>query len=141
MKRKYIVYMHQNKTNNKIYIGCTSLNLKQRSGKNGVNYKNQKKFYNDILKYGWDNFKHIILFESFSKKEMVEKEIELIKKYNSVKNGYNTTNGGENNTTSLKLQVNITISKKLKEELIKEAEENGLTLNSYIRMILIQRRN
>ena len=39
------------------------------------------------------------------------------------------------------IQVNITISKELKEQLKKEAEENGLTLNSYIRMILIQRRN
>lgn len=39
------------------------------------------------------------------------------------------------------IQVNITISKELKEQLKKEAEENGLTLNSYIRTILIQRRN
>ena len=39
------------------------------------------------------------------------------------------------------IQVNITISEELKEQLKKEAEENGLALNSYIRMILIQRKN
>ena len=45
---------------------------------------------------GWDNFKHEILFENLTKKEAEEKEMELIKFYNSTnrKYGYNIANGG-----------------------------------------------
>ena len=35
---------------------------------------------------------------------------------------------------------NITITDELKEELKKEADEKGLSLNAYIRMILIERK-
>lgn len=37
--------------------------------------------------------------------------------------------------------IHITISEELKEELKKEAKKLGLTLNSYVRMILIERNN
>ncbi|MGN1326694.1 MAG: NUMOD3 domain-containing DNA-binding protein, partial [Clostridia bacterium] len=47
-------------------------------------------------KYGWDNFKHEILFDNLSKEEADILEIEFIKKYNSMNKefGFNIENGG-----------------------------------------------
>ena len=94
--KKYIVYMHKNKINDKVYIGITCQKTNYRWGA-GSGYKKQSKFYNAICKYGWENFEHIILFRNLNFEEAKQKEIEIIKKYNSFskKNGYNATKGGE----------------------------------------------
>jgi len=89
----YIVYMHENKENHKKYIGITKQSLKKRSRK-GEGYKGCSKFYSAIQKYGWNNFKHIILFRGLTKEEAEQKEIELIKEYNTQIDGYNIANGG-----------------------------------------------
>lgn len=47
--------------NGKVYIGQTSLNPESRWQK-GRHYKGSPYFYNAILKYGWDNIEHIILW-------------------------------------------------------------------------------
>ena len=61
--------------------------------------KNQRKMYNAIKKYGWENIKHKILFEGLTKEEAEQKEIELIKQYNLTndKYGYNIEKGGNLN--------------------------------------------
>lgn len=96
-EHNYTVYMHIC-PNDKKYIGITSQNVKQR-WLNGIGYKKCPKFYKAILKYKWENIKHIILYEHLTKEEAEQKEIELIKKYNltSDKFGYNLLKGG--NTT------------------------------------------
>lgn len=93
---EYSVYIHKNKTNDKIYIGITSQNPESRWGKDGHGYKGNTRFYNAIQKYGWDNFEHIVLKEGMSKDEAENMEIELIKKYNSADDnyGYNMQLGG-----------------------------------------------
>ena len=95
IEKNYYVYIHINKLNNKTYIGITSQNPKIRWN-NGYGYFNQKKFYNAILKYGWDNFEHKIIFSGLTKEEAEMKEIELIKVYksNQQEYGYNIANGG-----------------------------------------------
>lgn len=91
---KYSVYIHINKDDdNKSYVGI-SKNPKKR-WKNGEGYKNQPKFYYAIKKYGWDNFKHIILLKNLSLEEAWEKEKEYIKKYDTINDGYNIHEGGE----------------------------------------------
>jgi len=53
--KKYIVYRHKNKINNRVYFGMTSQTLEDRSGIDGKNYKRRNPsndFYVDILKYG-----------------------------------------------------------------------------------------
>ena len=94
--KKYIVYMHKNKINNKIYVGITCQKTKYRWGA-GSGYRQQPKFYRAICKYGWDNFEHIILFKNLTFEEAKQKETEMIKKYNSFskKDGYNVTKGGD----------------------------------------------
>ena len=64
----YTVYCHINKVNGKTYVGITS-SAPELRWKNGEGYKNCRKFYNAILKYGWDNFYHIILRNKLSLSE------------------------------------------------------------------------
>ena len=95
MKSKYVVYYHRNKIDNKYYIGITSRKPKDRWGINGCNYYTQ--YFGYIIKQiGWNNFEHGILFENLSESEAKQKEIEMIRKYNSLyPNGYNYTKGGD----------------------------------------------
>lgn len=91
--RKYCVYMHKNKINGKVYIGATCLRINARWGKNGSQYKRQKCFYSDIIKYGWENFEHIVLDKDLSYNQSKSKEIYYINQYKD--NCYNKTKGGE----------------------------------------------
>ena len=79
MEKVYSVYQHINVINNKKYIGITKQVPENRWGNEGINYKNSPRFYNAILKYGWDNFIHEILYTNLTKEEACKKEIELIK--------------------------------------------------------------
>ena len=90
----YKVYIHIF-PNNKVYIGITKQKPENRWN-NGRGYKNNDYLVNAILKYGWDNIEHKILYNNLSKEEAEQKEIELIKKYKSniKKYGYNILNGG-----------------------------------------------
>lgn len=99
MCNNFTVYMHKNKINGKIYIGITSQRVQGRWN-NGKGYKKNGHFYRAINYYGWDNFEHIILFENLSKEDACQKEIDLIKKYNTTNPdyGYNISIGGDVNT-------------------------------------------
>lgn len=90
----YYVYMHIF-PNKKVYIGITSQKPKRRWC-NGKGYKNNQYMTNAILKYGWDNIEHIILYKNKNKKEAEEIERRLIKEYKSNKKqyGYNILDGG-----------------------------------------------
>lgn len=101
----YIVYKHECKlctSTNGIYIGITSQDLDAR-WKNGQGYLtkhpdgryHQPAMANAILKYGWENFTHEILFEQLSETEAKQKEKDLIAYYDSYTNGLNCTLGGE----------------------------------------------
>ena len=94
MDDNYKIYVHVNKINGKIYIGQTKQNLNERFGYNGHGYKGCRKFYNAILKYGWDNFEHLLLIDNLSLEIANIIESELIRKYDSINTGYNLTTGG-----------------------------------------------
>ena len=90
----YTVYKHTS-PNNKVYIGITKRSPERR-WYNGFGYRTQKFFFRAIQKYGWENFKHEILFTNLTKEEAEQKEIELIAMYksNDRQFGYNIENGG-----------------------------------------------
>lgn len=90
----WTIYMHQNKINNKAYIGITKRALSVRWGKDGRGYKDQPKFYNAILKYGWDNFSHKVIQYVDSEEEALELESFYINKYNTIIDGYNILSKG-----------------------------------------------
>lgn len=56
-----------------------------------ANRNKKRKFFAAINKYGRDNWTHEVLFESNNESEILDKEIEFIEKFDSVKNGYNTS--------------------------------------------------
>lgn len=89
--------MHINKINDKKYIGITKQNNPEyRWGANGRKYKGSPHFYSAIQKYGWDNFKHIIIASKLSKDEACTMEINLIAQYKTQNRefGYNIFEGG-----------------------------------------------
>lgn len=90
------VYVHINKINNKRYVGITSQKVEYRWN-DGRGYKSSPHFWSAIVKYGWDNFEHIVLFDELCEEEAKEKEIELIKLWNTQDNkcGYNSAAGGD----------------------------------------------
>ena len=97
----YCVYKHTTPSN-KVYIGITSQNPIKRWG-GGCNYEKQKHFYAAIIKYGWENIKHEILYSNLTKEEACEIEKTLIAKYKATDRnfGYNESNGGESGAAGI----------------------------------------
>lgn len=97
MNKSYCVYCHTNILNNKKYFGITGANKPEyRWHKDGSGYKDQV-FGRAIEKYGWNNFKHEIIYKDLTYDNACKKEIELIKKYQTTnsKYGYNKSSGGD----------------------------------------------
>lgn len=68
------VYMHISPSK-KVYIGITcEANIEDR-WKKGKGYKHSPHFTTAINKYGWDNFKHLILYTNLTQDEACEKEL------------------------------------------------------------------
>lgn len=89
----------------KHYIGKTKGSLEIRWGQHKTLWKKLKEkgdytgatpnlFY-AFDKYGTDNWVKEILFESDNVEELNNKEIELIEQFDTIKNGYNVTKGGD----------------------------------------------
>lgn len=116
-EKKYCVYIHIF-PNEKTYIGITCQNPKYRWRHDGTGYKPKKKnssrMWNAILKYGWDNIKHEILYKNLTKEDACQKEIELIALYqsNNKKFGYNISKGGESSTLEEETKQKISNARK-----------------------------
>jgi group I intron endonuclease len=110
MDKKYTVYMHISPSDKK-YIGITSMEPKLRWN-SGCGYSRKQIFGKAILKYGWQNFKHEILFNNLTIEEAEQKEKELINHYKTYDRnyGYNIELGGN---------VNKIISKESREKMSK----------------------
>jgi group I intron endonuclease len=86
------IYKITNITNNKCYIGC-SINIEERWKKHKSERKRPYPIYQSFNKYGIENFTFEIILKC--PKEYLEKaEMFCIKSFNSVKEGYNITEGG-----------------------------------------------
>jgi group I intron endonuclease len=102
MDRKYCVYKHT-VPNGKVYIGLTAKNpLVRWNG--GYGYLGQPYFWSAIVKYGWQNIKHEILYSELTEEEASEHERRLIAKYDSTNaaKGYNISPGGSRGHKGLK---------------------------------------
>ena len=96
IEKNFSVYIHISPSG-KRYIGITSIKPTDRWGSKGQRYKRNPYFQNAILKYGWENFQHLIVANKLGKDEAKKMEIALISKYkaNDRKYGYNRTLGGD----------------------------------------------
>lgn len=92
---KGIIYKITNKVNGKSYIGQTRYTIEFR-WKQHQHKKDNTYFHNAIHKYGVDNFS-IEILEECDIEELNQKEIFYIAKYDTFKNGYNLTIGGDGN--------------------------------------------
>lgn len=88
LKDTYCVYIHKF-PNKKVYIGMTT-DIKKR-WQNGLGYQENSEMFNDILNYGWNNIKHIIIMDNLSYNEAIKLENDKILEYKSYdkKYGYN----------------------------------------------------
>lgn len=136
------IYKIVNKINKKVYVG-QNVNIENRWNNHKTNYlnKNSKdyntKFYKALRKYGIENFEFKII-EQCNKNELDKKEIYWINFYDSFKQGYNSTIGGQLGNTKeehhpmakLTNKEIINIKEKLKNTLITEydlAKEYNVT--------------
>jgi hypothetical protein len=102
-KRNYRVYILLF-PNGKSYVGMTSLPMEERWG-NGFKYRKKEDMFNDIVKYGWDNIKHIVYDnygELYTKEEAEKEEKYFIWLWQTTeaKYGYNKESGGLSNFKS-----------------------------------------
>lgn len=87
------IYKITNLINGLVYIGQTKYSAIDRYNTHMNTYKNTH-FYNSIHKYGPQNFKLEILEDHVPNELLDEKEVYYIALYDSYKNGYNETIGG-----------------------------------------------
>lgn len=91
----FLVYLHINSVNQHVYVGITHhINPNKRWGYSGQHYTHCRKFLNAIHKYGWNNFKHIVLCRT-SKQRAIILERTLITHYKRLGISYNLADGGE----------------------------------------------
>lgn len=140
--------------NGKVYIG-KSKNFENRKMSHfyNSNYKktNPTKMKNAINKYGFDNIKWEIIFESDNIDIINKKEMEYIIFFDSIKNGYNISNGGDGgDTISKNIRRNdivrqqlkskgidpdkyVVITEELKLEILKDYLNNGFSIKALCR--------
>lgn len=88
---QYTVYAHICKENGKRYIGKTRQSLQLRF-LNGLGYRTQPAFWNEIKRVGWDGFEHRQIAHGLSSEEATRLEFKLIDMYRTTEQeyGYNT---------------------------------------------------
>lgn len=111
-ERKYIVYIHKNKINGKVYVGITHYTNPEKRWRGGKGYSINPHFTSSINKYGWDNFEHIIIFKNIPKEVACKEEQLLIKRFKNRNLCYNISDGGE--SPSITESIKDKISKALK---------------------------
>lgn len=95
--KTWTVYKHVSPSG-KVYVGISS-NIDRRWACHGYYYcRKETIFSRALLKYGWENFDHIILYKGLSKEDACNLEKKLIAYYKSLKISYNITDGGEGTT-------------------------------------------
>ena len=89
------IYKIYNDVNDKLYVGATTYSIEKRFKEHCQEYKrtrsSNRKLYVAMNKYGINKF-HVELIEETTNPE--EREMYWIEYYNSFKNGYNSTKGG-----------------------------------------------
>ena len=128
----FAIYKFANRINKKVYIGQTSQDITKRirNPKYCSNISTSK-FPRAIKKYGLNCFDFNVLCYCDTLKESNYLEICFIEKYNSFKNGYNTTAGGDGH---LGVTLNDKWKKKLSESKKGKKKPEGFGLAVSLRL-------
>lgn len=113
----FVVYKHTSPSE-KVYIGITNQKPERRWRSDGSGYRQNEQFYNAIKKYGWDSFKHEILYTDLSLEDALKIEKDLIQEYQLYKNGYNKSVGGDYGgyTESVREKISRSVTKLWSDE-------------------------
>jgi len=125
---KGVIYCYHCIPTGKKYIGQT-INEKHRKSSHICKAKTDCEFlfYRAVRKYGWENFIYGVI-DSFDENLLNEKEVYYIDYYDTFKNGYNNTIGGEGSRGRTKtIQERKKLSEKLKGK--KKTEEHKLKIS------------
>lgn len=109
-----IIYKATNKTTGKSYIGKTVKTLNRRKYEHHSFGKRLTKFQNAIKKHGKEDFEWSILLTCSSYEELDSMERKMIKDFDSIKNGYNLTEGGDGAAYG---ELNVSKRKDVREKL------------------------
>ena len=90
---KGVIYCYHCIPTGKKYVGQTIDEIRRKSKHLRESKSKDLKFYRAVRKYGWENFIYGVIGE-FEENNLDEMEIYYIEKFNSFKNGYNSTAGG-----------------------------------------------
>lgn len=110
MEDRYIIYLHVNKINNKVYVGITKHSNPELRWRHGREYRKNVVFTRALDKYGWDGFEHIVLFRNLPKEIACKLEIKLIARYRKKGICYNVADGGQG-TSAMNNIIKTKISK------------------------------
>jgi len=100
----YTIYKITNKINNKSYIGFTSKSISSRYSKHLYDAKHREfPLYKAMRKYGIDSFYIESIYQSKDEKHTHKiMEAYFIQEYNTYKNGYNASPGGDGRSSGYK---------------------------------------
>lgn len=126
----YSIYKCVNKINGKVYIGFDSnwpnrkiTHLRKASSKKSTHFR----LHNSIIKYGRDNFEWCVIYQSKDRDHTLKiMEPFFISEYDSFKNGYNQTLGGEGSFGKLQSQK----TKEKQSKLITEKNKKSRWYNN-----------
>jgi group I intron endonuclease len=93
-----VIYCFTNKINGKKYVGQTTDLLTRLSKYRNLLCKGQPKFYNALVKYGFDGFIFEVIYVAYDKEQLDFLESWFIEEYNTMSNGYNLRSGGSSNS-------------------------------------------
>jgi len=114
-----IIYCATNTINNNKYIGQTIRGLDIRKKEHDAQAKSGSKYFLHlaISKYGFDKMDWSIIDLANDRKELDEKEIYWINYYNTYKDGYNMTLGGQGFNKDVNNIIEISIEERLEKRI------------------------
>lgn len=133
--KTFRIYKITNQITNKIYIGLTSLSLKQRWYHHCHNKSKCPRISRSIKKHGEDNFIIEQIDETITLEQAEDLECYYINKYNSLSpNGYNLTTGGACSQLSEETKEKMSKSQLTRFSLLSEEDKqfNLRGVNNYI---------
>ena len=125
-KKAGCVYCIENTLNGKRYIGITTRTIKERFAEH---CKAKSYIGKAIRKYGVENFKLYELAVANSREELCNLEVYYIEKYNTFKNGYNQTIGGDGVVKDIFIKVSLNEKQKQFVEFVSKENEKEINVD------------
>lgn len=133
---KGLIYKYTSKTTSKSYIGkALHSNIERRKLRHKYDKINTH-FYRARDKYGYDDFHFSIIEDNISEHILSEREVYWISFYDSFRNGYNSTLGGDGGNTYIKRTKAEMIETKAKISKANKGKNNGQSVDITLYNIL-----